>query len=70
MLSQVCILCGLRDEFVRQLFFKCEFADKVWQRCDKWSGITNVWHNNVESHFCQFYMPGLSNHKVIICKCI
>ena len=55
-----CTLCGL-EETVSHLFFTCSIANKVWNMCNRWVGVSTTHHNQSCVHFQNFSMLHFNN---------
>jgi len=52
-------LCLKVEETIQHLLITCEVAQKVWDYCDIWLGVSFVRHNDVVHHFGNCYIIGL-----------
>ena len=50
-----CALCGLEEEIVSHLSFTCNIANKVWNICNRWVGVSTTHHNQSCVHFQIFF---------------
>jgi len=57
--NNFCPLCSKAEETMQHLFIGCKVAQKVWDNCDNWLDMSSVRHNDVVSHFRNFYAIGL-----------
>jgi len=56
------------EETIQYLFTYCEVSQKVWDKCDRWVGLTSVRNNDIINHFRNFYAIGLSKKANIVWK--
>jgi len=54
-------LSGLEEETVSHLFFTCNIANKVWNMCNRWVGVSTTHHNHSCVHFQNFSMLHFNN---------
>ena len=66
-ISREYVICRRGDETIQHLFFNCISVGKIWNVCDKWTGIVTTHHNIPKKHFQQFRLPGLTKKKKTIC---
>jgi len=59
----LCALCGLEEETVSHLFFTCNIANKVWNMCNRWVGVSTTHHNQSCVHFQNFFMLHFNNKR-------
>ncbi|XP_060183203.1 uncharacterized protein LOC132613172 [Lycium barbarum] len=41
-MSPLCALCGIENETIDQLFFKCSVSASVWEKLLRWQGINRA----------------------------
>ena len=70
MSTNVCVMYGKYEESMGHLFFNCPFAQRIWNLCNNWIGITRVHHILAKNHFHQFCILRLSKKGNSIWKCI
>jgi len=59
--TTLCAMCQVKEESCQHLFLECKHAQKVWSLCFKWSGISFVQQNDLNSHFLSFHLSKASN---------
>jgi len=48
------------EETAQHVLISCDIAQKVWDNCDRWLGISSARPFNIMDHFQSFYFSGLS----------
>ena len=66
--TSLCALCQTKDESCQHLFLKCKVAQAVWLLCFKWIGILFVQHNDLMTHFENFYLSQASSTQNLLWK--
>jgi len=61
-------LCMKEEETIQHLLMYCEVSQRVWDKCDRWVGLTTVRNNDIINHFRNFYAIGLSKKTNIVWK--
>ena len=54
--TNLCPLCKKAEESVQHVFINCEVAQKVWDNCDRWIGISSVRQHTIVNHYQNFYL--------------
>jgi len=49
--SNLCPLCKKVEETVQHILTSCEVGHKVWDKYNRWLGVSSVRHNNIVDHF-------------------
>ena len=52
--SNMCVLCGMKEESCSHLFFECRLVWLVWSQCYAWLGLASLNHSDSRIHFQQF----------------
>jgi len=55
---------------INHLIFKCTIEIDVWNRCNKWLGISNVLYCYAKNHLSQFNIVGLNSKQNMAWKCM
>jgi len=55
-LTNLCPLCKKTQETAQHMFINCEVAQKVWDNCDRWIGISFVRQQTIVNHYQNFYI--------------
>ena len=45
--SNLCVMCGVEENTMNHVFFKCKIAWLVWSKCSQWIGEKFVNHSEV-----------------------
>jgi len=64
-LCEFCLEC---EENIEHIFFSCKESQKVWNMCDKWLGLSIVFHIKARNNFQQFYLVNLKRRKMLYVK--
>jgi len=48
------------EETAQHVLISCDIAQKVWDNCNRWLGISSTRPLNIMDHFQSFYFSGLS----------
>jgi len=47
----LCPLCMKEEETIQYLLMYCEVSQRVWDKCDRWVGLTSLRNNDIVNHF-------------------
>ena len=55
MRDTLCTLCGREEESTSHILISCKVSIVIWNMCNRWLGISWVYHNELVNHFEQFF---------------
>lgn len=60
LINTLCSLCQSEYEITNHLFVTCSVVQNIWDKCDRWVGVSLVRHKNIRCHFSKFYLTKLN----------
>jgi len=48
------------EETTTHLFFTCKIFQRLWQLCDRWMGLSSIYHNQSMVYFQHFHCQKLN----------
>jgi len=67
-LSRLCPLCKKSEETAQHVFISCEIAQKVWDNCDRWIGISSVRQQTMVNHYHNSHLLAFNKKINIVWK--